>query len=64
YDDKESLDAEMLLSDFSTDLSGKMLTLPKNAYVVDPANPGSVDTNKLMNFYKQLADDEDDEDEE
>lgn len=64
YDDKESLDAEMLLSDFSTNLSGKMLTLPKNAYVVDPTNPGSVDTNKLMNFYKQLADDEDDEDEE
>lgn len=64
YDDKESLNAEMLLSDFSTNLSGKMLTLPKNAYVVDPTNPGSVDTNKLMNFYKQLADDEDDEDEE
>jgi len=64
YDDKESLDAEMLLSDFSTDLSGKMLTLPKNAYVVDPANPGSVDTKKLMDFYKQLADNEDDEDEE
>lgn len=64
YDDKSSLYAELLLSDFSTDLSGKMLTLPKNAYVVDPTNPGSVDTNKLMNFYKQLADDEDDEDEE
>ena len=64
YDDKESLNAEMLLSDFSTNLSGKMLTLPKNAYIVDPTNPGSVDANKLMNFYKQLADDEDDEDEE
>lgn len=61
YDDKDSLDAEMVLSDFSTDLSGKMLTLPKNAYIIDPANPSSVDPKALLKFQQQFADDEDDE---
>ena len=57
HDDKDSLNAEMVLSDFSTNLSGKMLTLPKNAYIIDPSNPSSVDPKALLQLQKQLDDD-------
>ena len=60
YTDND-IDSTIYFTEFSTDLSGKLLALPKNAYVVDTSNPNSFDTKKLLQFQKQLSDDEDDE---
>ena len=50
--------------DFDTDISKKMLSLPKNAFVVDPTNKSMFDANAMKQQYlqklkEQYADDED-----
>ena len=60
YTDSE-IDPVIYFTEFNTDLSDKLLTLPKNAYVLDSTNPNSFDANKLLKFQQQLPDDEDDD---